>query len=399
MLQVNFFLRGAESAASADNLFIYCQPAIDGGIRGIPFSTRMKCQKAHWNGTMAKEESPYYSNTLSHLTGIKKRLLDIWQMLPILHPVENPSLHLLMHYYNNGTSKRLEIQKPKLLKVYEMLMESKQVKASTLRTYRTKKNNLIKFLNSKNDHAATIDRVDHKFLNDFHTWLTKNGQAQNTANKHITTVRAVIQYSVEQNYLKSFPLGSANLKFSPPGEPKYLVIENRKAIANVKLKSLEKERDIAIFLMATGFSYIDYCSLESRHLIESDGRFCWKKEREKTHIFSMPPLLPEAARIIEKYGSIEALPKIDLNDYNKSLKILGEIAGLTKQTVGFNLSTSVFRETFSSMCENEMMFSERAVMFFMGHTNTKQLSTYSRIQPSRIFREMDAAKQYSLIAI
>lgn len=108
----------------------------------------------------------------------------------------------------------------------------------------------------------------------------------------------------------------------------------------------------------------------------------------------MPPLLPEAAAVIEKYGSIEQLPRIQIDDYNKLLKVLGELAGLTKETVGFDLTTSVFRETFSSMCENELMFSERAIMFFMGHTNPRQLSTYSKVQPARIFREMEHAEKY-----
>lgn len=394
MLQVSFFLRGSESARPDDLCIIYCQPAIDGTERGVPFSTRMKCRKKDWEGNRAADNSPLASNINTHLMGIRKRLLDIWQMIPILHPQESLSIGLLIHYFKNGPAKRLKPEPPTLLKALEMMVDAKDIARSTWKTYRTRKKNLTAFLENCKRIDILVTDVDYEFCQNFFDHLRSHGQSQNVANKHITMIRSVLEYCVDKKYLQSFPLGRANLSYTPPGEPKYLNLEQRLQIMEVNVKSLERVRDTAIFLMYTGFSYTDYCDLNSNHLVQSNGRFCFKKKRNKTNIFSMPPLLPEAERIIDKYGGIENLPRIQIDDFNKLLKVLGDLAGVTQKTAGFSLSTSVFRETFSSMCENELMFSERAIMFFMGHTNPRQLNTYSKVQPSRVFREMEVAEKY-----
>ena len=102
----------------------------------------------------------------------------------------------------------------------------------------------------------------------------------------------------------------------------------------------------------------------------------------------MIPILNSTAAVIEKYGEIEKLPRPNISDFNKGLKYLGEFSGINKKTVGFNLSSSVFRETFCSMMENEYMIEERTVMFMMGHKSRKQLNQYSHVMPSRMMHEL-----------
>lgn len=394
MLQITFFLRGSEAAKPSDYCIIYCQPAIDGGTRATPFTTRMRCRKMDWNGKEAFSSAPMASNINGHLMTIRKKLMDVWQMLGVLHPEEDHTIKMLMHYYKYGNSKPLKTEPPGLIKALDMMVAEKQIKTSTWNTYRTRKKNIVAYLKSVGQERISVDEIDKRFCHSLHAYLRNHGQSQNVANKHITLVRAVLEFCVDQKFIKSFPMGRANLKYTAPEEPKYLKAQHRNAIIKVNIKSLEKVRDTAVFLMYTGFSYTDYLSLTSKHLISSKGRRCFKKARNKTNIFSMPPLFPEAEEIILKYGSIENLPRIQIDDFNKLLKVLGELAGLTSDTIGFDLSTSVFRETFCSWCENEMMFSERVIMYFMGHTSRRQLNTYSNIQPSRIFREMEISEKY-----
>ena len=136
--------------------------------------------------------------------------------------------------------------------------------------------------------------------------------------------------------------------------------------------------------MHTALSYTDYVSLGTEHLVTlPNGEQFLKKARNKTKIYSIIPLLPEALAVIGRWGSIEALPRPDLSDLNKALKILGESCG-----VGISLSTSVFRDTFSSMMENEFMLELRVIMVMMGHTNPRQLRNYSLVQPGRILHEL-----------
>jgi integrase len=87
--------------------------------------------------------------------------------------------------------------------------------------------------------------------------------------------------------------------------------------------------------------------------------------------------------VITKYQGIKNLPRPDISDLNKTLKILGEVC-----QAPFSLSTSTFRETFSSMMENEYMVPDRLLMFMMGHTNPRQLRNYSTVMPARILHEL-----------
>ncbi len=395
MLIVHFFARGIEKAKPDQLVSIYCQLEIFGRPRDVPFSTKLKCPSKYWNGRKVKPSFSLAEHINDELLSINKFLLDIWKALPIKFPyVKDFTYKHIRDYYFGYNNINDQVEAKTLLEVYDELVLSKDITVNTQKGYRTRKKNLIKWLNFIGNTELQITEIDNGTLLHFFSFLRQIGQSQNVANKHITTIRSVIEFSVDKKYLPYFPLGRANLSYKTPSEPKYLTKKLREKIHNIKIQSLKKVRDVAIFLIYTGFSYVDYCGLTSRNLIESNGKFCFKKIRTKTKIYSMPPLLPEAAEIINIYGSLEAMPRIQIDDYNKLLKILGELAGITEDTVGFNLTTSVFRETFSSMCENELMFSERAIMFFMGHTNPRQLNTYSKVQPARIFREMEHAERY-----
>jgi hypothetical protein len=79
--------------------------------------------------------------------------------------------------------------------------------------------------------------------------------------------------------------------------------------------------------MYTGFSWIDYTNLKSEHLMDDK---CWRVQRQKTDVWSMPILLPEAKAIIDKYGSIEKLPRPNDSDLNKELKYLQNLQELPR---------------------------------------------------------------------
>jgi integrase len=103
-------------------------------------------------------------------------------------------------------------------------------------------------------------------------------------------------------------------------------------------------------------------------------------------------LFPEAKAIIEKYGSIENLPRLDDKEINEQFKWLGAVCGLDTESLGYELSTQDFRDTFCSMMENEKMIESRTLMAMMGHKTMKQLNTYSRMMPSRILHDLQRQK-------
>ena len=266
---------------------------------------------------------------------------------------------------------------------------------NTIKTYVTRKNNIILFLKSEKQEGIKIDKVKFHFIESFEDWMREQVDeqgldrfCQNYRNKHITLIRQCLDHAVDREYIEAMPIGKLNLEYDAPKEPHYLLPEQRQKIMDCKIKKLEKARDIAIFLMHTGFSYVDYKELKSSHLME-DG---FKKARHKTKIFSFPPILPETQEVINKYGSIENLPKMDEHVLNRELKYLGAVLGLTEETLGYELSTQDFRDTFCSMMENEYMVETRTLMHMMGHSTMKQIATYSRMMPKRIKHDLEKQK-------
>lgn len=390
MLQITFFLRNIERAHADDRLFIYCQCSLNHGLRGVPFSTRISVCKKHWKGTSVDKACPLYESINLQLNDIRAGLQKLWYSLPIHFPHETRTLSRLLFYYKNGIEKSVTPPSPHLLDAIDMMVNHKKIKNSTWKTYRTRKQNVQKFLNSLPDSHVRVEDIDHGFLDSMHHFLLNNGQSQNVANKHITMIRGVVSYCLKKKIGRVQLLGDANLTYTAPKAPKYLTADLRHKIENLNVPSLKAVRDTAMFLMYSGFSYVDYCQLKTSHIIEVDGARIWKKERQKTGIYSMPPVLVPVAKIINEYDRVENLPRIQIDDYNKLLKVLGDIVGINEQTIGFNLTSSVFRETFSSMLENEYLMSERAIMLCLGHRNARQLNTYSQVQPAKVLKEIRA---------
>lgn len=408
-LKVQFFLLGVKNCTNpTQNLTIKCQLLLDGYDRDVPFSTYIKVPLCYWwthknlkqsFGKWVTEDYYLHDKVNRDLQHIERKLLDIADLMPLKYTYDEITYDLIRGYYNPKTKESLDLKNIKSEKRFFDVMEEmknyktrkRQLKKETLKTYITRKNNLTEYFKSIKKLDIKISEINRKVIDNFEFWmiesLNKEGEdrfCRNYRNKHITLMRQVLDFALDQQYIKFMPIGKLNLQYDQDKPPNYLLPIQRKRIEDCSISRLEKSRDVAIFLMNTGFSYIDYKNLKSEHLI-GEG---FKLQRHKTDIFCLPPLLPKAKQIIDKYGGIENLPKPDETDLNRDLKFLGEFCELTEQTIGFNLSTSDFRETFCSMLENELMFGERPLMAAMGHKNPIQLRSYSSMMPQRVLYEL-----------
>jgi integrase len=394
MLKVHFFLRNAVSASNSTKCSIYCQIEIVGQKRDTPYSTGIRIEKKYWMQGRVKNThhlSQYYNDMLEE---IERGWCSIYPSLAHKHGTVTYGLLKKQHH---NTKNFINETKTLIACMNELILaHTPKITANTLKTYHTRQRNITEYLKKSGLTNILISEVKYSFVKNLMSYLEKkNTMAIDHINKHAVFIKQILDYAVNLEYLTTNPITRLHLRYSPIKPPKYLNQDLRKQLSSVNLPSLEKTKDIAIFLMHTGFSYTDYLSLNSSHLIASPEGLCFKKARDKSNVFSLPPLLKEAEQIIIKYKSIENLPKFNLADINKKLKILGDIAGINTETVGFNLSTSVFRETFSSMMENEYLLPTRTIMFMMGHTNARQLNNYSSVMPQKILREIKSnALQY-----
>lgn len=413
MLSVHFYLRDAEVNNNPDRkLVIYLQLEIEGQTRDVPMSTKLKIPHRYWwshpknkldavpvnrEGKFEWVQKPFEDAEIvnARLQEFKDTFREIFSSLQTLSDCP-PSYNNVRKLLDPKTRKKVEAKPlPAFLKVLDETIadrvKTKKLKTSTQLTYRTRKQNIISFLKYSGNEKILINELKYRHMKELVVWMDAQTDAEGNSlygidhiNKHATLIKQTLDFAVNEEYLSYNPIAKMNLTYSAPKPPKYLDTFWRNRVEICQAVSVQRVKDIAIFLMYTGFSYTDYLSLKSSHLIGA----CWKKERNKSGIYSLPPLLPQAQAIIEKYGSVEKMPRPDISDLNKELKHLGDYAKVNENTVGFKLSTSVFRETFGSMMENEFMLQRSMIKFMMGHTNEKQLGNYSSVGTGRILFEL-----------
>jgi integrase len=379
---------------------IYATIEVD-GRKSCPFSTKLKVPQKYWNTPGNKKIQPSSKEYLVSETFLFAKKVN--DQLNYIRKYSDEARNILEHLEQAVTPEAIKdlITKPKapvVVKKYidvldelRVTLTTKKRKKSTMDNYRTRRNNINEFLTAKGFEKLTVGEFRFRHFEECQLWMFDQMSDEggprwnkNTINKHLTLVNQVLNYAINKGYIKSNPIGQMGLEYDPTKPPQYLVSDDRKRIFDCSMKSLEKERDISVFLMYTGLSHTDYMSLKDKHLFRlPTGEWFIKKERDKSEIYSIIPLLTQAHEIVKKYGSVSRLPRLHLSDFNKALKILGEIS-----QAPFPLSTSVFRETFSSMMENEFMVPDRVIMFMVGHTNPKQLRNYSSVHPARVLHEL-----------
>ena len=110
----------------------------------------------------------------------------------------------------------------------------------------------------------------------------------------------------------------------------YLTEEEMRRIERLKLPEgslLERSRDLFVFQMYTGLSYSDAQAFDIGEYKKVRGRWVNTGERIKTGVPYVSQLLPPVVAVLTRYGW--KVPKIDNAEYNKTLKFIGLMAGIT----------------------------------------------------------------------
>lgn len=413
MLKVHFFLRDSEKNNQPDkSLAIYFQLELPHLDRSVPKSTGLKVpHRFWWNYKKHKLREPLINKHTGEIYYImpdyfeaeliNARLIEIRKCLTVLSDSiqgieEELSYSAILERYDPKTRKEKKEKKketPTFLRVLDEMIEHKtRTKAEgTIRNYNARKKNITDFLKARFSTEILITEVKYKHIEQLLEWMEEQTDEAGRKmfgldhrNKHATCLKSVLEFAVNREYLTHVPVARLHLVGSEIKPPKYLQPEARKIIKNCDAKTLQDVKRVAEFLWCTGFSYVDYLALKPEHL--QNG--CFKKQREKSSIYALPPLLPDAEKIIRHYGGIEKMPKLHINDFNQALKFLGDYCKIDSSTVGFDLTSSVLRETYASMMENEFMFPRAMIKFLMGHKTEKQMVNYSTVMPQRILHEL-----------
>lgn len=258
-----------------------------------------------------------------------------------------------------------------------------KLEENTIKKYRTCLSHLQQF--KKELYFADIDntliRGFHKFMQ---TTLNLEGSS---CKKYMESFKRVIREARKDNYLDptqmEFLFDDVKIKVGK-AKRTFLDIQEIKQWRAVKFPKgkeyLERDRDIFLFQIYTGYYYKDLLIFTKDQLIEDEeyGYFIIG-ERDKNENQTIIPLykFPHAVKILRKYAS-GALDQTVLNPtvfieepaYNRNLKEIAKLAGITK-----NISNKVARHTNAQLWVR--YGAERPILSKMlGHTKEETTKNY-----------------------
>lgn len=164
----------------------------------------------------------------------------------------------------------------------------------------------------------------------------------------------------------------------------YLTEEEMTAICALQYEkgsTLDRALTLFIFQMYTGMAYADMSAFDINNYKKTHGKWIYRTERIKSGVPFASQLLPPVVKVLKRYDM--QLPLLDNADYNHTLKIIGEAAGITT-----TMHSHLARHTFATyMLRNGVKIENLAKM--LGHTNIIQTQRYAKVLAQSVHDEFD----------
>lgn len=291
---------------------------------------------------------------------------------------------------------------------YHLIIEKKNLSASTIRQYGITCNHLLTFVRLKY-HVSDYDlnAIDKAFVNQFFAYLQgyqredkKKLCTNNGALKHIIRLNKLMNIALQNEWVNRNPVASFRVRFDRV-EKEFLTEKELQAIQNADIKPhLAIVRDIFMFAVYTGTAYIDIYNLTPGNITIGIDRSLWLHyNRQKTDIRCAVPLLEPAENIYHRYETYhENQPKRHIfpvppnQVVNRYLKQIAAAAGVDKE-ITFHMARHTFATTIT-LCHNIPI---ETVSKMLGHTNLSTTQIYAKVVDNKIMEDMAALKQlYSI---
>lgn len=302
---------------------------------------------------------------------------------------ESESPPTLLSYYDDFIA-RLEKQVEKKLRA-----------DGTLRQWRSNKRKVVRFL--KHQYKKTdidIKDITYRFPELFYDYLTlylDQPLSEVTAKRQIKKARQIISIAVKRQIISSNPLSGF---VCSGGEKEVLPLEYHQVLSIYSKKlticRMDRIRDSFIVQCFTGFAYQDILNLgpDNIVLVGKNAERWLIKERGKTEVNEMVPILPVVEEIIEKYKNDplcirkkRLFPVCGNYHYNVYLKELADICGITRE-----LNTHLARHTFADIILNAGVPIED-LQVMMGHKDIRTTLKYARVRKERISKDMRPVRE------
>ena len=219
-------------------------------------------------------------------------------------------------------------------------------------------------------------------MEDIYKYMLRK-MSNNSAICYMRKLKTILIYAIREGYITTNPITFKFHKDKIEKDP--LTLEEVRRIRTVKLgsKRIENIRDLFILQCYTGLAFKDMSCFSVKDIkIDKDGKEWIVKERIKTGITALIPILPVVKEILVKYNY--HLPTLTNQKYNSYLKEIQDVCGITK-----TLHSHLARHTCGTLLLNagvDML----TVSKVLGHSSTKTTeAVYAKLLPETIMRRVE----------
>ncbi|WP_342086443.1 site-specific integrase [Dyadobacter sp. OTU695] len=328
----------------------------------------------------------------NHVTPVM--LKNAYLGLPLTHSKAKPEKAA-------GPSQTLLAAFDEFIAVFEKKAKKGIRSEGTLRHWRSTKRKVEAFIRFRYQRKdIEMAEIDQCFAEEFYDYLTLHLDeplSEVTAKKLVKWTRQIVKTGVKKKVIPSNPLEGF---VCSGGNKEVLPLELFEVEAihkkQIDIDRISEVRDAFIFQCFTGFAYQDMYNLSPENIVKvgRTGEKWLIKDRGKTDVTEMVPILPIVQELIDKYQSHpyckvnnRLIPVNSNFRYNVYLKELAVICGIKR-----SLNTHLARHTFADMMLNNGVPLED-VGKMLGHRNIRTTQRYARVRKQRISDHMALVRQ------
>lgn len=292
----------------------------------------------------------------------------------------------------------------KALFEYHRIIDGKNLTDSTMLLYEVTERLLLRFVRIRFRLSdIKVEAIDKAFVMEFYAYLQgfkREGAARvctvNGAMKHIQRLKRVLNLALQNDWLASNPVCALHVKRNKV-ERGYLEAEEVERLKNCVLPpSLSVLRDMFLFAVYTGISYVDMVNLTGKNIVVGIDRTRWLQfHRQKTGLRVSLPLLPPAEKILEGFecyapaGGEERriFPMLSNQATNRYLKDIARIAGIRK-----NITFHLARHTFATTITLQQGIPIETVSKMLGHASLTTTQIYAKVLDKKVMDDMSGLR-------
>ena len=217
--------------------------------------------------------------------------------------------------------------------------------------------------------------------------------SQATVRNYHKDIKALLGRALKFGLIKANPYDRmrGEIKRGDYESVEFLTKEELARIEGLTLREgsmLAAARDMFVFQSYTGMAYSDMQAFSLEQCRHEGERWLMSGQRVKTGVTYYIQLLPQALAVAQRYGG--SLPHVDVQTYNRNLKRIAEVTGITKR-----LTSHVGRHTFATWALHEGVALER-VSKMLGHSKITQTQRYAKVLAQDVYGEFDKLNKNKL---